>query len=335
MDKKNLSIKEIAEISGVSVATVSRVINQNGRFSKETEKKVLEVIKNNNYKTNLVAKSLRMKQTNTIGVIVPDIKNEFFASIVSEIEEYFFEEENYTVFICNSNGEKEKELDYLASLDSKGVDGLIYISGYDDTLHTSVRRNIPVVCIDRKPKENNEVAIIESDNLDGGYQATSLLIEKGCKNIVILKSEKDTSTNLDRFEGYRKAIEESSNHLNEELIISLKKTHFNYAKDAINKLIEKNIKFDGIFAINDWLALGALYALKDNNFKIPDEVKIVGFDNVSISKYSYPNITTVNQNKKLMGRTAAKTLLDLINNKQTKNKIHTKLPIDIVYRGTT
>src|SRR5699024_9587518 len=111
-----------------------------------------------------------------------------------------------------------------------------------------VRRNIPVVCIDRKPKENNEVAIIESDNLDGGYQATSLLIEKGCKNIVILKSEKDTSTNLDRFEGYRKAIEESSNHLNEELIISLKKTHFNYAKDAINKLIEKNIKFDGIFA---------------------------------------------------------------------------------------
>ena len=115
----------------------------------------------------------------------------------------------------------------------------------------------------------------------------------------------------------------------------MKKTHFNYAKDAINKLIEKNIKFDGIFAINDWLALGALYALKDNNFKIPDEVKIVGFDNVSISKYSYPNITTVNQNKKLMGRTAAKTLLDLINNKQTKNKIHTKLPIDIVYRSTT
>ncbi|MGI2264821.1 LacI family DNA-binding transcriptional regulator [Staphylococcus cohnii] len=335
--KKNLSIKEIAKISGVSVATVSRVINQNGRFSKETEKKVLEVIKKNNYKTNLVAKSLRLKQTNTIGVIVPDIKNEFFASIVSEIEEYFFQNENYTVFICNTNGEQQKELDYLASLDSKGVDGLIYISGNHDTLQTSLRREIPIVCIDRKPKNNKSITVVESNNLDGGLQATNLLINKGCKKVLILKGNSFTSTTLDRFKGYCEAIQKNNLNLDDELIINLENTNFESAKTAINKLINKQVEFDGIFATNDWLALGAIYALKENNITVPEKVKVVGFDNISISKYNFPSLTTVNQNKELLGRSAVEALLDLMNKDLTKNydSTHIVLPINIVLRGTT
>ncbi|MFK4996684.1 LacI family DNA-binding transcriptional regulator [Bacillus sp. N9] len=111
-------MKEIAELCNVSVATVSRVINQNGRFSKETEEKVRAVIKEYGYKTNMVAKSLRMRQSKSIGVIVPDIKNEFFSSIVLEIEHFFFSE-GYSVFICNTNNEEEKEQEYLKSLDAK------------------------------------------------------------------------------------------------------------------------------------------------------------------------------------------------------------------------
>ncbi|EHJ07566.1 LacI family DNA-binding transcriptional regulator [Staphylococcus simiae] len=333
MAKKNLSIKEIAEISGVSVATVSRVINQNGRFSKETEEKVLNVIKENNYKTNLIAKSLRVRQTNTIGIIVPDIKNEFFATIVSEIEEYFFEKENFTVFICNTNSDKEKELDYLASLDAKGVDGLIYISGYDDTLYTSVRRDIPIVCIDRKPKKSKDIVIVESDNFDGGFKATNFLLEGGCKNIVVVKGEQEISTSVDRFNGYVEALKMKNVELDEKLIINLKKTHFSESRKAIQHLINSNISFDGIFALNDWLALGALYALKDNNINVPKDVKIIGFDNVSIGKYSYPSITTVNQDKRKMGYVAAEKLVKLMRKSLKDN--HIILPVSIINRETT
>jgi LacI family transcriptional regulator len=336
MVKKNLSIKQIAEMSGVSVATVSRVINKNGRFSKETEEKVLKVIKDNNYKTNLVAKSLRVNQTNTIGVIVPDIKNEFFSSIVAEIEEYFFKKSGFTVFICNSNGEQEKELDYLASLDSKGVDGLIYISGKDDTLHTSVRRDIPVVCIDRKPKSEQKIAIVESNNFRGGYKATKCLIDKHCKNILILKNKNSTSTSLERYRGYCKAIKESSLDFDKSHVINLEKTHFDDAKERIDRLIKEEHKFDGIFAVNDWIALGALYALKGNNKNVPKDVKIIGFDNVSVSRYSYPSITTIEQNKSLMGETASEILLELINNGRKYNdKMHVTLPIKLIERETT
>ncbi|RIN72697.1 LacI family transcriptional regulator, partial [Staphylococcus simulans] len=276
------------------------------------------------------------QQTNTIGVIVPDIKNEFFSSIVSEIEEYFFEEKNYTVFICNTNGNANKELDYLASLDSKGVDGLIYISGNDDMLHTSMRRDIPVVCIDRKPTNNSEITIVESDNFDGGLKATNHLIAKGCKKIVVLKGHKEISTARDRFRGYCEAMRQSDFSLNEELIVNLDKTNFESARNAIDYLIKKEIEFDGIFAINDWLALGALYALKDNNFSVPEKVKIVGFDNVSISKYSYPSLTTIAQDKEQLGYTAAKELLKLITSSDSlANKSHFSLPVSLVERGTT
>lgn len=336
MIKKNLSIKQIAEISGVSVATVSRVINKNGRFSKETEERVLKVIRDNNYKTNLVAKSLRINQTNTIGVIVPDIKNEFFASIVAEIEEYFFEKGGFTVFICNTNGEQEKELDYLASLDSKGVDGLIYISGKNDTLHTSVRRDIPVVCIDRKPAVEQKIAIVESDNFKGGYIATQYLIDKNCKNILILKNKNNTSTSIERYKGYCKALEKNGFAIDVRNVINLDNTHFDDAKMVIDDLVKKGYNFDGIFATNDWIALGALHALKGNNIKVPENVKIIGFDNVSVSRYSYPSITTIEQDKPLMGKTAAEILLDLISNKNEYNKdMHVTLPVSLVKRETT
>src|SRR5699024_7078585 len=132
-----------------SVATVFRVINQNGRFSKETEERVRSVIKEYGYKTNMVAKSLRVGQLKSIGVIVLDLKNECFANIVLEIESYFFSN-SYSVLICNRNGEEEKEQEYLMSLDATGVDGLIYISEKGDISTSSLQRDIPSVCIDRK-----------------------------------------------------------------------------------------------------------------------------------------------------------------------------------------
>jgi LacI family transcriptional regulator len=327
-------MKEIARLSNVSVATVSRVINQNGRFSKETEERVLHVIEEYGYKTNMVAKSLRVRQSKSIGVIVPDIKNEFFASIVLEIESYFFSN-GYSVFICNTNGEEEKEQEYLRSLDAKGVDGLIYISGKEDISIQSLKRDIPIVCIDRKPSIDENIAIVESDNYAGGFLATEELIRQGCKDIIIIKSKRRISTTQSRYKGYKAALEKYNIPLNDMLMIDLDQTTFEKAKDKMNKLIELGVPFDGVFATNDWLALGSLFAMKENDIHVPDEVKLIGFDNISISKYSYPSITTINQDKKKLGEEASKALLNFINKKEMKEKLHIVLPVKLVERETT
>lgn len=332
--KRNLSMKEIAELSNVSVATVSRVINQNGRFSKETEERVRAVIKEYGYKTNMVAKSLRMSQSKSIGIIVPNIKNEFFATIALEIENYFFSA-GYSVFICNTNGEEEKEQEYLKSLDSKGVDGLIYIAGGEDLSLRSLQRDIPIVCIDRKSELDTNIAIVESDNYNGGFLATEKLIEEGCRHILMLKSSRHISTIRLRHKGYIAALKKHNIPIQEELMIDLDHTTFEESKETVNRLIQEGVKFDGIFAVNDWIALGALFSLKENKIKVPESVKLIGFDNISISKYSNPGITTINQDKEGLGEKAAKALLNFINKKETKEKLNIVIPVSLVERETT
>lgn len=330
---KNLSMKEIAQICEVSVATVSRVINQNGRFSKETEKKVIDAIEKYGYKTNLVAKSLRVRESKSIGVIVPDIKNEFFASIVLEIENYCFSE-GYSVFICNTNKEEDKEQEYLKSLDAKGVDGLIYISGRETISLDALKRDIPLVCIDRKPNIDSNVAIVESDNYTGGYLATEELIKNGCKDILIIKNRRKFSPTRLRYKGYQEVLETYNIPLKKELVIDIDQTTYEEAKETVTNVINQNINFDGIFATNDWIALGALNALAEKNIKVPDDVKLIGFDNISISKYSFPAISTVNQDKKRLGEEASRALLRLIK-KEGGGKLNIVLPVSIVKRQTT
>lgn len=328
-------MKEIAQLCGVSVATVSRVINQNGRFSKETEEKVQKVIEEYGYKTNMVAKSLRLRQSKSIGVIVPNIKNEFFASILLEIENYFFSK-GYSVFICNTGGEENKEQEYLKSLDAKSVDGLIYIAGQEDISLSSLKRDIPIVCIDRRPNNIDEkIAIVESDNFKGGYLATEKLIKLGCKNIILLKSRGRISSTMLRQNGYESALEKHNMPFRKELVIDLDHTTFEKAKEATNKLIEQGTKFDGIFATNDWLALGAQVSLTENGIKVSKDVKLIGFDNISISKYSYPSITTINQNKQSLGIEACKALLNFINHEEKREKVHIVIPVSLEERQST
>lgn len=333
MDKrKNISIKEIAEFCNVSVATVSRVINDNGRFSEETRKKVEDAIEQYDYKPNMVARSLRTRKSQCIGVLVPNINNEFFSSIVLEIENYFFPK-GYSVFICNTNGDEKREKEYLRSLDVKGVDGLIYISGMKGIVANCLKRKIPMVCIDRNPNIDENIVIVQSDNYKGGFLATEELIKKGCKEILILKSFKSHSSNKQRFEGYKQALKKYNIPIQEQLILDINTT-IEDGKQAVDQLIMKDIAFDGIFAVNDFVAFGSLVSLKENKIEVPKQVKIVGFDNVFISKYSYPAITTINQDKKKLAQEASKVLLELIKN-EFIGEHHIVLPVSLVVRSTT
>ena len=335
--KKNISIKEIAKLADVSVATVSRVINNNGRFSDKTKEKVETIIKEYGYTANIAAKSLRTSKSKTIGLIVPNIDNEWFSQLALDIENYFFKH-NYSVFICNTSQNEEKEVAYFKSLDSKLVDGIICISGIETIPSDSLTRDIPIVCIDRKPKDHSNAYYVESNHYLGGYLATEELIQQGCKNIAIVSRNKSLSVNKQRLMGYRQALKDYQLQENKqlELLLDIEQANYEGAKEAINQLIKNNIPFDGVFATYDWRAYGVLVGLLENNVKVPDEVKIIGFDDIFISASSHPSLSTIKQNIPALTKTACSLLLDLMNdiaiNDEKKQFI---LPVEVIRRDST
>ena len=333
-NNKKISIKEIAELSGVSVATVSRVINNNGRFSEETRKKVLDIIEKYDYTTNMAAKSLRVSKSNTIGVIVPDINNLFFLLLVLEIEKFFFKH-GYSVFICNTGQNEVKEKEYFKSLDSKLVDGIICISSNFVNPSQILKRNIPVVYLNNT--DMKEYYCVECNHYDGGFRATEELIKKGCKRIVLLTNNKRASSVNNKIKGYKDALNKYNIPLISELILrlDLKEGVFEDSLKAINNLIENNMDFDGIFATNDIRAHSALVALQQHNIDVPSKVKIVGYDDTSVSKYANPPISTIYQDKKQLADKSSNLLLNLINKKNIDDDKHIIIPIKLIERKTT
>jgi len=335
--KKKVSIKEIAALSGVSVATVSRVINNNGRFTEETRVKVLKVIEETGYETNYVAKSLRMKKSNTVGIMVPDISNAFFSSLVRKLESQLFEE-GYSAIICNTDRSTEKEMAYLSTLESKMVDGLIVISGQKEFSQANLTRKIPVICIDRKPQDELATILIHSDNFMGGVVATEELIQKGCKNIALLANVVSMSSFKYRREGFAQTLDankdaiETINYIEITQQPGLSQTEI--AKDAVSEYLKAGNICDGIFAVNDRLAIGAIEAAHEFGLKIPEDIKIVGFDNDPISKYCFPKLTTVRQDTQKLSEIAFETLLNLIDGIEPEKK-QIVIPINLIKRQTT
>lgn len=327
--EKKMTIKKIAELTGVSSATVSKVLNNTGRYSEETKKKILDVVEKYDYRPNAVAKSLRTSKSKTIGVIVPDITNEFFAHIVLAIERYFGPL-GYSIFICNSDENGEKEILYLKDLEIKGVDGLIYLSTSNQLFQT--RTNLPIVCIDRKPNINN-ITIITSDNLNGGYVATSELIQKGCQKILLMRDYRDVIPTVERSKGYKKALEENSLEVSEDHILYVE-VGIETGYKAIMQLIEeKRFDFDGIFATTDGLAYGASIALKEHGIKVPEQVKIIGYDNISLARYN--SISSINQDKELLGQMAAENLLMMIESGVLNSHKTITIPVELIIREST
>ena len=329
LDKK-ISMVDIAKMTGVSIATVSRVLNRNGRYSEETEKKVMDAVKQYNYQINQSAKSLRTSKTQSIGVIVPDITNEFFARIVRSIETYIVPE-GYTVFVCDSNENAEMEDFHIQSLIAKDVDGIIFISSQHNVQTVFYDLSIPVVYIDRRPK--NVGTLITSDNEMGGFLATRELIESGCKRILMLRDEQLHSTVLYRYAGYANALDKFGIKADDKLVVDIP-VSYSAAKETVTQFIIDEIGFDGVFANNDMMALGALHACRDMKVKVPSEVKIVGFDGISITEICDPSMTTVLQNTDMFGEKSVEALLRLIRNHHKKDEIFI-IPVELKKRDTT
>lgn len=329
--RKKITIKEVAKLAGVSVSTVSRTLN-NGKYIKgKTKNKIIKVIKECEYRPNIIARGLRTKKTNSIGLIVPDITNEFFAKMALSIEKKL-SEMNYNLLLCNSEENQEIERRYIKTLLDKLVDGIIFISsGYDENL-SLFTENIPIVMIDRKISLNN-IVFITSQNEEGGYLATKHLVENGCRKIIMLKDEKVVSTMISRFKGYKKALREYGLPFDPNLIIELE-----ISREAVKEKIlriHNQIKFDGIFAGTDLLAIGAVKALIKLGYKIPDEVQIVGFDNIAAADFYNPGITTISQQIEKMGEKSAQIIVDIIEKKESIEPKSYYFPVKLIKRDTT
>ena len=323
---KTLTIKDIAELADVSVATVSRVINNNGRFSEETRKKVLSIIEETGYKTNYMAKSLRTNRSYTIGVIVPDISNYFFFSIVEKVEQIMFER-NFTTIICNTDRSIKKEKAYLELLESKKIDGLIVISGAENFAFP--QNEIPYVCIDREPMDKSKTIFISSNHYKGGYIATKELIKRGSKNPCIVYYNDNATYSKNRISGFEAALKDENLKISK--YSKLKSDPLSIDMD-LKKILKG--KVDSIFAINDNVAMDVLLSLNENKIKVPDDVQVIGFDDNINDKYMYPSLSTIRQNVDEIARNSVDALIKLMNQEEKPGKSIT-IDVELVLRNST
>lgn len=324
---RKLSIKEIAQLTGVSTATVSRVINNNGRFSEETRKRVQNIIEKYGYEPNRVAKSLRINKSNTVGIIVPDITNSFFSSTVQQIEAYLFEH-GYSTIICNTAHNQEKESQYLKVLESEMVDGIIIISGAIDFKSTDLHSKLPLICIDRNPKDN-DVLFVGSDHYAGAVLATEYLL-KQTQDITIMSPKQKSVATLERLRGFQDVTKKNTQ------ITSTVFLYDDVEEPIQHFLIQKRntASVFSIFANSDDLAAKILLQAHLLGIQIPEQLKLVGFDDAPIAQVCYPQLTTVRQNKKEIAELASERLIKLIHNLPIKGKKNIQVPVKLVVRGT-
>lgn len=328
---KRVSIIDVANKAGVSIATVSRVINRNGGYSKETEERVRRTIEECGFTPNVNAIGLRTNRSHSIGVIVPDITNEFFAKIIRELDTFLLPS-HYSLMVCNSNEDYALENSHIKGLAEKHVDGIIYISGQNEIKKRNELKNLPVVYIDRAPR-NAEVLIL-SDHEMGGYLAGGELIRKGCTKILFFRDIRYASTIRSRRDGYIRALQENGMAFSEELEMSCF-PEYNEARSVMERLLrEKGCFFDGIFATNDIMALACVNVLTESGIRVPDEIKVMGFDNISLTQFTSPQISTISQDTRSLALHAGETILRMINHEEVKEK-KTVIPVTLIVRGTT
>ncbi len=329
--EKAKSIKEIAELAGVSTATVSRVINQNGRFSRETEERVRRIIAQNDYVPNMTAKGLRTNQTRVVGIMVPDITNPHFSSVVLKLEMNLFRR-GFSCLICNTNESEELEKKHIKSLTAQNVSGIVMISSTRDYAELGT---LPVVYVDRPARSgSNNGVMIESDNMQGGYLATRELLNAGCRKVAILTCLLNDTNQSARYEGFRRAVAERENSGAVAIRVNLSEVSIEAAHEATLSLLKEGTPFDGVMCTTDTVAAGVVTALREHGLLVPDDVMITGFDDCLLASVCGPGLTSVRQDVDEMARLAVDLLLKMIHG-DTPSRLYYRLPVSVTVRNST
>ncbi|MQY58020.1 MAG: LacI family DNA-binding transcriptional regulator [Clostridia bacterium] len=309
-----ITLEDIAKKSGVSIKTVSRVLNNEKYVQEKTRKNILKIIKELNYIPSRVARSLSKGQTKNIGFIIPDITNPFFPEIVKGASDLLFSKDYY-VHLCNSDNDPKKEEIYIKDLQSMWVDGIIIAPSDTENRNIKIFNSIasPFIVVDREI-EGLKKDLIVVNNKKSAYEAVSYLIRNGHKKIILLNGPKYTITAQNRFIGWKMALEEKA--LFREEFAFWGNFSIDSGYEMMKKVFNNLGKVDAVFACNDLIALGAIQAIEEKKYKIPNDVSVMGFDDIYLSKFLKPPLTTVRQPIYEIGKRAAELLLSRISSKE-------------------
>lgn len=328
------TMKDVAKVAGVSVATVSHVVNQTRYVSTDTRKRVVTAMEALNYQGNALARALRKGFTRTIGLIMPDSSNPFFAEIGRSSETAFFEA-GYSTIFCNTDGSSDKIQHYLNVLQEKQVDGIIFVAANEQTalLNDVLALKFPVVLMVDWPTEDVPADSVQADTFGGGYAATRHLISLGHRRIACIAAPYDNAMNSSRVLGYRKALEEAGIDFIDDYFIR-GNFHPNSGHRAVQTLWRLPEPPSALFVYNDLMAVGVLAGMAAMGLRVPEDVSIVSFDNIELAGYLTPGLTTVEQPTTTMGELACELLLARIDNEELPFE-HRVLPTKLIVRHST
>ncbi|UOF88695.1 LacI family DNA-binding transcriptional regulator [Fodinisporobacter ferrooxydans] len=322
------TIKDVATKAGVTVTTVSRVFNNRGYISDATRKKVLQAMEELNYRPNELARSFYKNRSNIIGLIVPTVSNPFFGQLATCIENFAYDNK-YKILICNSNLDQAKEKEYVEMLKSNKVDGIIMGS---HTLDVEEFKNLdyPIVTFDRKIYD---FPFIRSDNYKGGELATELLIQKGCKKLAHICNNLELNMlGNKRTEAF---VDVAGKYGVQTVMIETDTIGFNRQGNdlAIQNMFEKHPDIDGVFVSSDFIAYSVMNICTMSGRKIPDDVKLVGYDDIFLGSLVKPYLTTIHQPIETMAQCAVQTIFNQIEG--IRPNVDNTFPVHLVERETT
>lgn len=335
--EKDITIYDLASKLNISAATVSRALNDHAAISKKTKKRIAELAKEMGYRSNHFARNLREQKTNTIGLIVPKLNSYFISTVIAGIEN-IASKEGYNLIISQSSESTKKEITNAVTMFNSRVDGLLVCSVENtktsDHFDAFLKKKIPVVFFDRVIELKSCTKIL-INNKKAAYEATTHLIEQGCRNIVHITAVPKTNIYIDRLHGYKDALKD--HHIpfkNEHIIIS------NFSQEsgvsAAEVIMQMKRLPDGAFVANDNCAAGCMAALKHTGIRIPEDIAFVGFNNDPVSTVVEPRLTTINYQGYEMGEVAAQNLIDHLNGTVTVHSTHTiMLETELIIRESS
>lgn len=305
-----VTLSDIAHKVGLSLSTVSLALNDSNKVNKNTKIKIQKIADDLNYVPNARAQSLVKKSTQTIGLVIPELVNPFFAELAQAIKNYA-RSQNFNVILCSTDYQSEEELRYIKMFRSGQVDGAIFacvgdmMVKHNDSVTKLAKEDIPVVYVDRDSVDHNLIPVVKSDLYHAAYKMTDYLISLGHKNLGF------AGQSVERLSGFKDSARASN------IKVKQKNIYYNYLKMEGGYSVGKKIAFDrnrpsAVVCLNDEMAIGMIQALIAKNVKVPEEISIVGIDNIKMANFYNPSLTTVNIPISAMGKKAAEILLKII-----------------------
>ena len=319
MSKEVVSFKELANILGVSRTTVSRVLTgqaQKYRISAKTQARVREAAAHYNVQANQVAKNLKLQKTNTVGLLIPDISNPFFANLALQVE-LALREAGKMLLLCNTNDDTPTEQATLDLLLARQIDGLLVAPVGTEVAHFNAASKRPIIFIDRYFPEH-AIPYVATDNKLGAQMATNYILQRGHQQIVCIQGLPHTTSNQQRVLGFQEAMQQAGHS---PAPISGNEFSISNGYQSFQQLLQRNVEFTAVFALSSQIAIGVLEAAKEAGLRVPDDFSLISFDEQPYLKLTDPAITTIQQPIETIGQRATAMLLELIEGQSVDSQL--------------